>query len=315
MKNSKTTTRNLLAFLGLLCVSIARTAHSSEPAFVTAWGSFGSGPGQFNTPVAVAVSRTGDVYVVDENNHRVQRFTNDGVYLGQWGGLGTADGQFNNPLSIAVDDAGVVYVVDHGNERIQKFSPDGTFLGKWGTSGSGPGQFSLVWSVVEHAGVIYVNDQVNKTLERFTPDGVFLGEWSNFDFDGLAIDANGFVYAVLPASTQLTVFDPSGTVVAHWAGAPGALDPVRVAADNRGHVFVDYDSQRIGAFTNAGQFLFQWGQAGSGPGQFRDPIGIGVDSNNNIFVCDTNNQRIQKFAPGATPTVPVSWGEMKARYR
>src|SRR5215467_9472299 len=69
--------------------------HSLTPyRFVQAWGDSGSGDGQFNLPQGVAVDGSGNVYVVDTWNSRIQKFTGDGTYLTQWGTLGTGIGQF-----------------------------------------------------------------------------------------------------------------------------------------------------------------------------------------------------------------------------
>ena len=47
----------------------------SSGNFITKWGSNGSGDGQFNGPQGVAVDGSGNVYVVDAYNHRIQKFT------------------------------------------------------------------------------------------------------------------------------------------------------------------------------------------------------------------------------------------------
>ena len=43
-------------------------------SFLTKWGSMGSGDGQFNLPRGVAVDGSGNVYVADQNNSRIQKF-------------------------------------------------------------------------------------------------------------------------------------------------------------------------------------------------------------------------------------------------
>lgn len=90
------------------------------------WGSIGSGPGQFDSPHAVALDRQGDVYVADTYNHRVQVFTPEGTYLTEWGSYGSGLGQFYRPFGILVDGEGDVYVADSWNGRIQKFGPTPT---------------------------------------------------------------------------------------------------------------------------------------------------------------------------------------------
>lgn len=94
----------------------------STGAYLTQWGIYGNGAGQFVAPFAVAIDRDDHVYVVDSGNHRIQKFDSTGVYLTQWGGIqGHDNGQFQTPMGVAVDRLGNVYVVDTGNHRIQKF--------------------------------------------------------------------------------------------------------------------------------------------------------------------------------------------------
>jgi hypothetical protein len=69
------------------------------------------------------VDGSGNVYVADGYNDRIQKFTADGTYLTQWGSRGNTDGQFDWPSGIEVDGSGNVFVADYGNHRIQKFAP------------------------------------------------------------------------------------------------------------------------------------------------------------------------------------------------
>jgi hypothetical protein len=78
-------------------------------------------------PRAVAVDTSGNVYVADTNNDRIQKFTSDGTFLTTWGSEGSGDGQFDWPSGVAVDASGNVYVADRGNDRIQKFRLHHTF--------------------------------------------------------------------------------------------------------------------------------------------------------------------------------------------
>ena len=59
---------------------------------------------------------SGNVYVADTCNHRIQKFSSEGVFLAKWGSYGSGDGQFYSPFGVAVDGSGMnVYVADSDN--------------------------------------------------------------------------------------------------------------------------------------------------------------------------------------------------------
>ncbi len=95
----------------------------SPPCYITQWGSQGTGNGQFYDLWGIAADSSGDVYVADTLNSRIQEFSDSGTYITQWGSAGSGNGQFNGPDGIAVDGSGNVYVSDDGNTRIEKFHP------------------------------------------------------------------------------------------------------------------------------------------------------------------------------------------------
>jgi DNA-binding beta-propeller fold protein YncE len=95
-----------------------------DGTFLTKWGSQGTGDGQFLfSESGIGADVSGNVYVADSDNHRIQKFDGDGTFLTKWGSQGTGDGQFHSPKAVAVDAGGNVYVADWGNNRIQKFAP------------------------------------------------------------------------------------------------------------------------------------------------------------------------------------------------
>ncbi|MFH1961832.1 MAG: right-handed parallel beta-helix repeat-containing protein [bacterium] len=169
----------------------------------TKWGSNGSGDGQFSGPHGVAVDTSGNVFVADSNNNRIQKFDSDGTFITKWGSSGSGDGQFSYPCGVAVDTSGNVFVADYSNNRIQKFTPDGKFITKWGSNGSGAGQFSYPRTIaVDTSGNVFVADCGNNRIQKFAPDGTLITKWGSYgsgngQFDypkGVAVDTSGNVF-------------------------------------------------------------------------------------------------------------------------
>jgi sugar lactone lactonase YvrE len=138
------------------------------------WGSSGSGNGQFSSPIGIARDSSGNVFVADTGNHRIQKFDSDGNFINGWGSQGSGDGQFSSPQGIAVDGT-VVYVADTGNDRIQAFTIYGDFMSKLGGSGAGQGLFKKPVGVsVDYSDAIdpcslYVVDASDGRVQKFVP--------------------------------------------------------------------------------------------------------------------------------------------------
>jgi tripartite motif-containing protein 71 len=179
--------------------------------FLLAWGSKGTGDGQFLTPSGIAVGPDGTVYVSDEGRGDIQRFDAEGQFQGTIGEAGSEEGQFRLPAGIAVGPDGDVWVADYSNQRIQRFGADGTFRDAWGQRGSGNGEFQNPNGVAVNAlGHVFVADADNNRLQVFTSDGQFLamigsygskpGQFSNAL--GVATGDDGIVYVTDRHSLQ-----------------------------------------------------------------------------------------------------------------
>ena len=92
------------------------------------WGSPGSGDGEFNVPHTLAFDSTGNAYITDTNNHRIQKFSSDGKFITKWGSKGTGDGEFVLPLGIDADSSNNIYVIDQGKVSLERFTSNGTFI-------------------------------------------------------------------------------------------------------------------------------------------------------------------------------------------
>jgi sugar lactone lactonase YvrE len=283
--------------------------------FSKAWGSAGAGDGQFNffqnehVAAGVAVDGSGNVYVADWANNRIQKFDSNGNFLAKWGSMGTGAGQFYAPIGIAIAPNGDVLVTESGNCRVQRFTAAGAFVVKWGSRGTDDGQFMNPNSIaVTPAGTIYVADTFNHRIQKFDSNGNFLAKWgSQGTGDGrfmyvyaVAVSPTGKVYAGDTGNHRIQVFDGSGVFQGKF-GAPDTIDgqlinPIGLAFDADGNLFVaDIDNNRIVEYDPANAFVRKWGSPGTGNGQFYAPYAVAVDSSASVYVADTVNNRIQKF--------------------
>ena len=156
------------ALLSLVLGATINVEITSAQTFLFSFGTRGSGDGQFIHPFGIAVDVSGDIYVVDTDNRRIQKFDPDGNFIFKFGTPGSEDGEFKQPVGVAVDVSGDIYVVDSGNHRIQKFDPDGNFIFKFGTLGSEDGQFRGPRGItLDGAGNIYVADAFNDRIQVF----------------------------------------------------------------------------------------------------------------------------------------------------
>ena len=62
------------------------------------WGAYGSGNGRFYDPHGIAIDDSGNVYVADADNDRIQKFDPNGAFITKWGTYGSGNGQFYWPV-------------------------------------------------------------------------------------------------------------------------------------------------------------------------------------------------------------------------
>lgn len=212
------------------------------------WGSAGSGNGQFNNPAQLARDKSGNVYVVDSNNYRIQKFSSTGQFITKWGGFGSGNGQFRTPAGIAVSDSGRVYVSDSGNNRIQEFDANGKFISKWGQQGSGQDQLNNPTGLALGSNdTLFVCDTGNHRIQKFNTIGKHLSGWGG--------------YGVLPAVWQVSSF------VSTYPSDPNTDDSYKKRFNNPSGVVVkdgavyvaDTGNNRIMKYDEDGSFLSQYG--------------------------------------------------------
>lgn len=69
----------------------------SSAVLIRKWGSFGEKLGEFKYPAMIAIDQMSNIYVVDQHNHRIQKFNSAGNFILMWGKYGSAYGEFNYP--------------------------------------------------------------------------------------------------------------------------------------------------------------------------------------------------------------------------
>jgi sugar lactone lactonase YvrE len=249
----------------------------------------------FNDPTGVAVDASGNVYIADRGSHRIRKIIplpNGTGVVSTLAGSGTSGfvdntgtaAYFNTPSGVAVDASGNVYVSDRFNHAIRKITPAGvvsTLAGN-GTAGYADGT---------GAAALFNNPY------------------------GMAIDASGNLYVADLVSHRIRKITPAGVVsTLAGSGSPGAVDgigtaasfdqPIGVAVDVFGNVYVsEVINTKIRKITSAGVVSTL---AGNGPipgfadgigaaASFNRPAGLTVDISGNVYVGDTNNERIRKI--------------------
>ena len=123
---------------------------------------------------------------------------------------------------------------------------------------------------------------------------------------GIALDAEGHIYVADTDNHTIQKFDKDGRFLARIGDEPGDAEgqfyyPRGLACDTQGNlIVVDANNHRIQKFDKEGNFLTVWGKfgfswKGAPQGNFDNPWGVTVDKDDNVYVADTLNNRIQKY--------------------
>lgn len=200
-----------------------------------------------------------------------------------------------NPADVAVDSSGNIWAVDKGNNRIVEYNEAGEFLREAGSLGSGAGQLNSPSAIaIDTWGNLDIADTGNNRVVRFNPEGKFQA----------VIGANVNRTKVLAGGTQAErnyCTASSGNVC--QAGSTGTAEglmaePVGIAssAGGGGSVYVvERADNRVEKYGLQGELLAKFGSAGSGAGQFKEPMSIAIGPHH-IWVTDRGNQRIEKWS-------------------
>jgi sugar lactone lactonase YvrE len=241
------TPRRLATLVAVLAVGLAALAVTSATALAGQTRVLINTFGSLSNPQGVAIDQSsGDVYVADTANNRVEKFDALGNFLLAFGAdvggagvdtctseltcaagtQGSAPSQFTTAQFLAVDNsggpsAGDVYVADTGDNLVSKFDSSGNLIGSWGSGGqldgssTGAASFgSLAGVAVGATGTLYVFN-TSKQVFEFGQDGTFASEIGLKSEQGtaprgFAVDGAGDLFKV-NGSGEVERFDAAGT--------------------------------------------------------------------------------------------------------
>jgi DNA-binding beta-propeller fold protein YncE len=246
----------------------------------------------------VRVDKDDNLWVTDEGTNMVIKFSPAGRVLMVLGRRAEAVeaaappgaptpragwGSFNRPTDVAWDLAGNVFIADgYNNSRVVKADKNGRWVKTWGEKGTEPGQFNTLHAIANDAkGNIYVADRSNRRIQVFDPEGTFLRQFT--------ID----VPFTREPNVMLGAMPSLGGNPLSVSGAPWAI------CINPGPTQFLYSADavpgRIYKLTLDGKVVGVLGEAGKEPKQFGWIHEIACPSENELYVAELLNWRMQKL--------------------
>ena len=215
---------------------------------------FGQGNGDNKLYYPAGVAVGHDVIAVSEwSDHVVKKFTLQGDYLSKFGSCGRRDGQFSGPQGLTFNSKGLLYVVDCGNYRVQAFDGNNKFLFKFGSFSQG--QFKHpCYIAMDSSDQVYVTDS------------------------GKFFSNNG----------GIVVFSNNGQFIKKI----NCSYPFAICITPDDHIITN-DGDTLSVLSPTHQLITKFGTQGNQRGQFKNILGIAVNSVGTIFVTEYDNHRLQ----------------------
>jgi hypothetical protein len=193
------------------------------------------------------------------------------------------DGYFNQPTDVAWDAGGNAYISDgYVNSRVAKVDANGDWVKSWGTRGTGPGEFNTPHSIaVDRTGRVFVADRGNARIQVFDGDGTFLSQFK--------------INVPLPPGARLPIGNTPAAPATTGTNAPGSPFVLCITPGATQYLFAADNWGRIFKMNLDGQVLGVMGKAGKLHGQFGQIHGMACPSENEIYVAEILNWRVQKL--------------------
>lgn len=204
-------------------------------------GESGSDNFHFAFPQGIAINESGNIFIGDIDNYRVQKCSLTGpMYTCDTliGETGVNDGEFGHvvPRGIALDDEGRVYVADDWNSRVQVFDANGAFLTS--VEGRRDKPLSTVEGIaVNKTGEIFIADLFHHSIQIFSPG---VPDWKQVNLNGFGSRSIPWASSIEEFESQLYVgtanWTDGGSIWRsndgeHWSPVSNSFDPVSTITD------------------------------------------------------------------------------------
>ncbi|MBD3298478.1 MAG: hypothetical protein GF341_07485 [candidate division Zixibacteria bacterium] len=256
-------------------------------------------------PVSIAPTRANGLLIADMETRGILRI--DGTNTVMASSVGPYVSRFNTrtaPRFVRTDLAGNVYAVDGTNEEIYVYDQDLVAITNitppYRALGLPQGQ--LTGLAFGGYGEMYVADRLNSRVYRFDASGVQIGDfgseeapWARLNRPaGIACDDyDGSVYVCDLGERRIVAYDNTGALLRTF-GQADLREPVAVAIDRSGHVFVaDYSRRAILVYSREGEYLGLIDGPRLGFSEFGSPTDVAI-RHGILHIADLDNQRIIK---------------------
>jgi DNA-binding beta-propeller fold protein YncE len=251
---------------------------------------------------AVRVDKDDNIWCIDKGSDMVVKFNPEGHVTMVFGRKKEAsdeaaawtrvnpprppvEGQFRQPTDVAWNPQGDIFISDgYINARVAKYDKNGDWVKSFGEPGSGPGQLNTPHSIAADAkGNIYVADRGNSRIQVFDSDGKLERE----------IKINLPVPEGARTAIGPTPANPEGVRGTMGPGAPWAI--CITPGPNQVLYASDAFPGRIYKMDLQGKILGTLGKSGKQPKQFGWIHEIACPSENELYVAEVLNWRVQKL--------------------
>ena len=196
----------------------------------------------------IALSRTGNVIVSNNNDGCISIYTAAGEFVRQFRGKGKDQDQLSSPCGVAVNKEGHIFVAENGGHCVSVFTEEGTFLYRFGHKGKAEGEFNYPnYILITPDDLVHVTDAGNDRIQVFQQNGQFIRQFGNGIVKvprGIAVTSDGHIVVASYSANKLSIFTQDGQF--HEVTDIGLNGPYGVAVDSDGLIYIaDFTNSRV----------------------------------------------------------------------